>query len=35
MTQQFHLDTHSEKIQKYTGTPMFLAALFSIARTWK
>jgi len=22
-------------IQKYTYTPMFIAALFSIARTWK
>ena len=22
-------------IQKYTGTPMFIAALFTIAKTWK
>ena len=31
------LGTYTEKtiIQKDTGTPMFTAALFTIARTWK
>ena len=32
-----HLDIHPEKTtrQKATCTPMFTAALFAIARTWK
>ena len=31
------LDIYPEvtKIEKYTCTPMFIAALFTIARTWK
>ena len=31
------LGTHTEetKIERDTGTPMFIAALFIIARTWK
>ena len=31
------LDTHTEKtkIARDTRTPMFIAALFTIARTWK
>ena len=31
------LGIHPEKtiIQKYTYTPMFIAALFTIAKTWK
>ena len=37
MTQQSHCWTYLEKtiIQKDTCTPMFIVALFTIARTWK
>ena len=32
-----HLDIYSEKnmVQKNAGSPMFMAALFAIAKTWK
>ena len=37
MTQQSHLGIHIEetRIERHTCTPMFIAALFTIARTWK
>ena len=37
MIQKYHRGIYLEKtkIQKDTCTPMFIAALFTIARTWK
>ena len=37
MTQQSPLGIYHEKIiiEKDTGTPMFIAVVFTIARTWK
>ena len=38
MIQQFHSWAYIQKktiIQKYTCTPIFTAALFTIAKTWK
>ena len=37
MTQQYHVWAHTEEIrsERDTCTPMFITALFIIARTWK
>ena len=35
MTQQSHYYPEETKIEKDTCTPVFTAALFTIARTWK
>ena len=37
MTQQFHSQAYTEeaKVEKDTCIPLFAAALFTIARTWK
>ena len=35
MTQKFHIHTEETRIERDTCTPVFIAALFIIARTWK
>ena len=35
MTHMSSIHTEETRIERYTCTPMFIAALFIIARTWK